>query len=115
MQIWIVLETDRGCGPSVVGVFQSERRAREVADENGHCDVVESTLESEIFCIIEAIKYCAGHGETGVNFTIPQTSCWNVECIPAHPMFRDYEVAVQYMKDRKMSSNVYSIVRFNVM
>jgi hypothetical protein len=45
MQVWVVVEEDRGAGPSVVGVFRSEEQAREVAAEYGRCDVQEAFLE----------------------------------------------------------------------
>lgn len=41
MQVWVVLEEDRGCGPSVAGVFASLEAAEAyVAGPNGsHCYV----------------------------------------------------------------------------
>lgn len=36
MQVWVVLEDDRGCGPSVIKVFFSEQEAEHLASQFGH-------------------------------------------------------------------------------
>lgn len=44
MRVYVVLEEDRGMGPTVVGVFAKEEDAYEVA-ENSRCWVVEEELQ----------------------------------------------------------------------
>jgi shikimate kinase len=45
MPVWVVVEEDRGAGPSVVGVFRTSEEAYAAAADYGRCDVFESYLE----------------------------------------------------------------------
>lgn len=49
MQVWVVLEEDRGCGPSVAGVFASLEAAEAyVAGPNGSNCYVYSPIPEEV-------------------------------------------------------------------
>ena len=45
MVVYVVLEDDRGCGPSVVGVYRSRESAEAAAADGSHRWVVEEVLE----------------------------------------------------------------------
>jgi hypothetical protein len=44
MKVYVVIEDDRGCGPSIVGVYRSLESAEAAAD-GSHRWVVEEVLE----------------------------------------------------------------------
>ena len=45
MKVYVVIEDDRGCGPSIVGVYRSLEAAEAAAAGGSHCWVVEEVLE----------------------------------------------------------------------
>ena len=44
MKVYIVLEEDRGCGTSVVGVYSNKEVALKVESESGHYELFEEEL-----------------------------------------------------------------------
>ena len=48
MKVYVVIEDDRGCGVSIVGVYTNKDKALKVADESSHYELREEELNEEI-------------------------------------------------------------------